>query len=246
MTLFATAFLLAALALLPTALLLRRTPAPARGKREAALALHRAQLRELDRDAALGLVGEGEHGGARLEIERRLLAAAGDTDATTTTDTGRTPLVATLVAIPVLAAALYAIGGHPRFGADPLGPRLAAEARANARADAMIAQLRAGIAGLDPRSDEAHGGNVLLGTIEARLGRWPEAARAWRAALASGFDPALADEAAEAGILAAGGRVGDDDAALLRQALAQAPADAAWRLSAEARLAQREHQSLPP
>ena len=248
MTLFvAIALVLAALVLLPTGLLLRRMPVPARGKREAALALHRAQLRELDRDAAIGLVGEGEHSGARLEIERRLLAAgaAGECQTRVTT-AGRTPLAATLVAVPVMAGALYAIGGHPRLGADPLGPRLAAGHLRDARADAMIAQLRAGLAGLDPRSGEAHGGNILLGTIDARLGRWQDAAEAWRAALASGFDPALADEAAEAGILAHGGRVGDADAALLRQALARARADAPWRLSAEARLAEREHQSLRP
>lgn len=248
MTLFLlTAAALAALALLPASRLLGRSPQAARGRREAALALHRAQLRELDRDARLGLVAQGEHGGARLEIERRLLAASDQSDRDPRTQAaGRVTLAAALLAIPVLAGALYAIGGHPRMGADPLGPRRAADHARNARADALIAQIRAGLAGLDPHSDQAHGGNILLGTVEARLGRWQPAADAWRAALVSGFDPALADEAAEAGILAHGGRIDDADATLLRQALAQAPADAPWRLSAEARLAEREHQSLPP
>ncbi len=245
MTLFLVCSLvLASLVLTPAALLLRRQPHATRGVREAAIALHRAQLRELDRDAALGLVEPRAHGGARLEIERRLLAAADTDDRAQATNTGHTALTATIAAIPVLAALLYAIGGHPGWPADPLGPRLAAQARADARADAMIAPLRAGLATLDPHSAAARGGNILLGNVEARLGRWDAASAAWRAALAAGFDPTLADEAAEAGILANGGRVSDHDAALLRAALAAAPGDAPWRLPAEARLAEREHQSL--
>ena len=68
--------LLAAIALAPLALSLRRTAA-ARGRQEAAIALHRAQLAELDRDLADGRIAAAEHANAVLEVQRRLLAAAG-------------------------------------------------------------------------------------------------------------------------------------------------------------------------
>jgi cytochrome c-type biogenesis protein CcmH len=67
--------LLAAIALAPLALSLRRTAA-ARGRQEAAIALHRAQLAELDRDLADGRIAAAEHANAVLEVQRRLLAAA--------------------------------------------------------------------------------------------------------------------------------------------------------------------------
>ena len=67
---------MAAIALAPLALSLRRTAA-ARGRQEAAIALHRAQLAELDRDLADGRIAAAEHANAVLEVQRRLLAAAG-------------------------------------------------------------------------------------------------------------------------------------------------------------------------
>ena len=42
-----------------------------RSRREAALALHRAQLTELDRDLAEGRLLATEHEAARLEVQRR-------------------------------------------------------------------------------------------------------------------------------------------------------------------------------
>lgn len=235
------ASVLAAVTLLPAAILLARAPQRARDRREAALALHRAQLRELDRDARLGLVERGEHDGARLEIERRLLAADRDGDAAAQ-DGGGLALAITLAAVPVAAAFLYAVGGHPGWPADPLGPRLEAQSRHAAAAAPMIARLRTGLARLDPRSREAAAGEMLLGNVEAELGHWREASDAWHAALEAGFDPRLADYAAEADIRARHGRISDADAALLQKAIAHAPADAGWRFSAEARLAEKEHQ----
>ena len=57
--------LLAAIALAPLALSLRQTAA-ARGRQEAAIALHRAQLAELDRDLADGRIAAAEHANAVL------------------------------------------------------------------------------------------------------------------------------------------------------------------------------------
>jgi cytochrome c-type biogenesis protein CcmH len=80
---------------------------------------------------------------------------------------------------------------------------------------------------------------VLLGNAEASRGRLQDAADAWRTALAIRFDATVAAQAAEA-ITEVQGRVTDEAAALFRRALAESPADAAWRPMAEKRLAERK------
>ncbi|HLB96110.1 MAG TPA: c-type cytochrome biogenesis protein CcmI, partial [Acetobacteraceae bacterium] len=60
--------------------LLHRWHAPA-ARRQYDRAVYRAQLEELDRDVARGVIGGAEAQAARLEIERRLLAAAAAGDA---------------------------------------------------------------------------------------------------------------------------------------------------------------------
>src|SRR5437763_351789 len=68
-------FLLSLVAMAPLALTLRRG-AVARGRREAAIALHRAQLAELNRDLAERRIAPAAHANAVLEVQRRLPAAA--------------------------------------------------------------------------------------------------------------------------------------------------------------------------
>jgi cytochrome c-type biogenesis protein CcmH len=227
--------LLAAVALAPLALSLRRTVV-ARSRRDAAIALHRAQLAELDRDLADGRIADAEHASAVLEVQRRLLAAAGTVE---TDDAGRSrsPVLIALLLVPVAAFALYVVGGSPGLPAAPLAERIAA-ARAHAEQEAaLIAQLRVRLAEMDPRSDRARQGYVLLGNAEASRGRLKEAADAWRTALAVHFDATLAAETGEA-ITEAEGRVTFEAATLFRRALAESPADAPWRPMAEKRLSE--------
>lgn len=231
------ALLLGLLAMLPAGLALRHT-APARERRGPALALHRAQLRELERDRAAGLIVDTEHQGARLEIERRLLAVAATPDLPDERQVRR----GWIWLVPVLPAALalYLAGGHPGLPAQPIAARMA-QADGRVREDeALIATLRQGLARLDPAAPEARQGYVLLGQAEASRGAWGAAAAAWRVALAHGFDATLAVQAAEAQSRE-DGAVSPDSAALFRRALDAAPADAPWRPLAEQRLAQAEH-----
>jgi cytochrome c-type biogenesis protein CcmH len=226
---------LAALAMAPLARVLWRGGA-ARGRREAAMALHRAQLAELGRDLAEGRLGEAEHASAELEVQRRLLAAAEDRDAPAA-GTSRAPLVFALIAVPVTAFALYLAGGLPWLPSvydDPRLPQARQEAREEAR---MVALLRQKLPTLDPHSETARQGYILLGSAEARRGDMQGAANAWRAALGIRFDPSLAAEAAEA-VTEANGGVTAEAAALFRQALDAAPPDAPWRPMAEKRLSQ--------
>jgi len=225
---------LAVIAMAPLAFGLRRT-ITARGRREAALALHRAQLVELDRDLAEGRIAAPEHVTGVLEVQRRILAVAEDREAPTA-PAARGPLVVALVMIPVVAFALYIVGGVPWLPSVGDDPRIVAMREQARQEAALIPILRQKLATLDQHSEQARQGYVLLGGAEARRRDMGAAAEAWRTALGIRFDPTLAVETAEA-ITESQGRVTDEAAGLFRRALAEAPPDAPWRPMAEKRLA---------
>jgi cytochrome c-type biogenesis protein CcmH len=227
--------LLAAIALAPLAFSLRRTAA-ARGRQEAAIALHRAQLAELDRDLADGRIAAAEHANAVLEVQRRLLAAGASAESQARASS-RKPVLIALLLVPLGGFALYLLGGSPEMPAVPLADRLAAEHEREAREALLIAQLRQRLSEIDPHSERAHEGYILLGNAEASRGRLPAAVDAWRTALATRFDPTIAAEAAEA-ITETQGHVTEEAAALFRRALAESPTDAPWRPMAEKRLSE--------
>lgn len=231
--------LLAVVALAPLALALRRHAA-ARSRRDSALAIHRLQLQELERDLAEGRIGPAEHATAVLEVQRRLLAAAEFAEP----DSGRTsrvPLLATLALVPLVGAALYALDGHPFMPAAPLAARMAAADKDAVQAEQLIGRLRDKLATMDPTSDTTRQGYILLGNAEDSRGHLAEAAAAWRRAVTIRFDPDLAALAAEAQTRVAG-HVSADSADLFRRALAAAPASATWRPTAEQRLVEAAKQ----
>ncbi len=227
--------MLAAVALVPLAWSLRRA-AVARSRRDAAIELHRAQLAELDRDLADGRIAEPEHASAMLEVQRRLLAAAGSAETTSRNSTSSPVLLAMLI-VPIGALVLYLIGGSPQLPAEPLADRIVAAKLREQRDATLIAQLRQKLIEMDPHSEQARQGYVLLGNAEASRGRLGEAADAWRTALSVRFDPTLAAEAAEA-ISEVQGRVTDEAATLFRRALAESPPSEPWRPMAEKRLSE--------
>jgi cytochrome c-type biogenesis protein CcmH len=205
-----------------------------RDRGEAALALHHAQLSELERDRAEGRINTSEHAAALLEVQRRALVAADMRD-NAPIQGARRPLIVTLTLVPIAALGLYMISGQPGMPSAP--PAIQAEQR-EAQEEQMLDQLRHAIAEIDPHSPRAREGNTLLASIEESRGDFAGAAAAWKAALVGGFDPLIAAHAAEA-TTRAEGRVSPDSAALFRQALAAAPADAPWRDAVEKRLAEQ-------
>jgi cytochrome c-type biogenesis protein CcmH len=205
-----------------------------RGRREAAMALHRAQLIELDRDLAEGRVLPTEHATAVLEVQRRLLAAAQSQDEAPG-GAARIPLFAAVILIPVAAVLLYLPGSAPDMPSEPMANR---QEIMQFQEDALISQLQMRIASLDPKSDTARQGFVLLGNVEYQRGDAAEAASAWQKALAAKFDPDLAAQTAEI-ITRQAGHVTPDAAQLFREALAQGAQDAPWRAVAQQRLAER-------
>ncbi len=156
-------FIMLGIALLLTAPLLFafRRPRKQHSRREAALALHRAQLAELARDREDGRIGEVEYKAAMLEVERRLLTA----DATTMPEMSgdaRPLLIATIIAMPVAAFALYLPGSTYNVPSEPHSQWMAQEQTEQTRLAQLIAMLRAHLAGIDPNSVDASQGQAYL------------------------------------------------------------------------------------
>ena len=231
---FALFGLLALLAIAPLLWSLWGSPT-LRGRRDSDVALHRAQLAELDRELEEGRIAAPEHAAARLEVQRRLLAAADQKD-TPPTRAGRALLVAALILVPLAAEGLYLIDGHPELPDASAARDPGATAQEAADADKLITTLRQRLTELDPKTDLAAQGYLLLGNAEASRGRLPEAAAAWRQSLAVNFDPNLAAQTAEAEFQA-NGRLNPASRALFQKALDNAPPDAPWRSLVQQRLA---------
>src|SRR5215211_1903866 len=116
MTLWLVLALMTAAAIFVVLWPLGRRKAPSSGTD---VAVYRDQLEEIDRDRAAGLVGAAEAEAARVEISRRLLAAAapvdaGRADAPVETRWGRrAAAVAGVVMLPLGSAGLYLWLGSP-------------------------------------------------------------------------------------------------------------------------------------
>jgi cytochrome c-type biogenesis protein CcmH len=223
--------LIAALAVLALAPLLiaalRAAPHGTRLRREADIALYRAQLAELDREREAGRLDEAAHRAATLEVQRRLLAAPADEAEPPRTATmgGREARIALLVAlglVPALAVLLYRWQGVPGMPSASFAERRAVMDRD----EALLATLRARLAQLDPRSEQARAGYALLGNAERGRGRLEAAEAAYRASLAAGFDAAVAGQLAQ--VLLERERL-EEARALLAASLPRAPQDVGLR-----------------
>jgi cytochrome c-type biogenesis protein CcmH len=149
---------LAALVPFAIAMLRRRS---ARARREAAIALHRAQLDEIARDLADQRIDAESYQGARLEIERRLLAADALNEATASGN-ARPLLIAVAVLVPVMAFVLYLPGSTPGVPSEPHASWVVQQHKEQQELATLIAELRARLAGLDPNSTQASEGQAYL------------------------------------------------------------------------------------
>lgn len=114
------------------------------------IAIYRDQLSEIDRDAARGVIAEGEAQRLRNEVKRRILEAdrAAQREAPRPTwrgGTGRAVAGAAMAAVPVAGAfALYLYIGAPGYPDLPLAQRIAAAETARAeRVSQAEAEARA-------------------------------------------------------------------------------------------------------
>ncbi len=199
--------LAAALALTLPLLLIFRRPGPLVQRREAALALHRAQLAELAREREEGRIGPAEYEGARLEIERRLLTAD-QLPAQPGDGSARLLLLLLLVVLPLGGFALYLPAAAPQIPSEPHTRWLAEKAAADARLDQLIALLRAHLAKVPPDSADASQGQAYLAEALSEQANTvtPEALALFRQSLANAPPDASWRALDEQRIIQAGGQ----------------------------------------
>ena len=150
--------------------------------------VYKDQLAEIDRDVTAGLIGPSEAGAARVEISRRLLAAADaerDAPAASNLTLRRAVAVLALAGLPLMAVAFYLPLGSPRLPDFPLSQRAQAPA-ASQPLDNLVAQVEAH---LEKNPTDGRGWSVLAPVL-AKLGRFDDAIRAFRNSIAYGGDTA--------------------------------------------------------
>jgi len=147
------------------------------------VAVYRDQLAEIDRDRVSGLIAAAEAEAARVEISRRLLAAADRVQGAGIGDAAaarprRFMAAAALVALPVGAIAFYLAIGSPGLPDEPLATRVAAAHNDNS-VQALFARVEAH---LEQHPDDGRGWEVIA-PIYMDLGRYDDAVKARENAL---------------------------------------------------------------
>ena len=147
------------------------------------VAVYRDQLDEIVRDRATGLIGAAEAEAARVEVSRRLIAAADAQERPPAqperaTFRRRAAAVATLVALPAIGAALYLALGSPNLPGQPLSARATTPPR-NQSLETLVARVEAH---LEQNPDDGRGWEVVA-PVYVRLGRIEDAVKARRNAL---------------------------------------------------------------
>jgi cytochrome c-type biogenesis protein CcmH len=153
---------------------------------------YRAQLDEIARDVERGVLPESEAAAARAEAARRLLALtdrleagppAGARPSADATRRRRAAAVAAFVVAPAVALGIYARIGHPDLPDAPLAARKA-DLGAPGGIDAAVAKIEAH---LMKAPDDRRGWEVLA-PIYMRMGRFEDAAGAYRQTIQLGLD----------------------------------------------------------
>jgi len=171
------------------------------------LAVYRDQLEEIERDRADGRIGHDEFDAARVEVSRRLLAAAnaeGQAPAATGDVTRRriTAMGAAVIAIPLIAVLLYGLLGSPDLPGRSIAA-LSNDEHANSIAG-IIARIEAH---LEEEPSDGRGWEVVA-PVYMKLERYDDAVKARRNALnLLGATPAREVDLGEALTAAAGGVV---------------------------------------
>jgi cytochrome c-type biogenesis protein CcmH len=181
----AAAMLLLALWLLAGGLL-RPPPrsAPGKSASQSNLAVLKTQLQQLDGERVGGGLSDAQYQQSRAEIERRVLEEESVATAPERSGSPRATLLLLLLAVPVLALALYGLLGTPQA----LSPE--ALAAASPHDDVTQQDLQAMVAKLAERMEQRPPGQVsdtegwvMLGRSYAAMQRYPEAQRAFARAL---------------------------------------------------------------
>ena len=164
----------ATIAYILRAVFLRRT---SHGAREAGIAVYRDQLEELDRDVEKGILPEVEAASARIEISRRLLAAAdADPQETSSSPVRQRRVVGLGIAavLPLFVLGVYLSMGSPGLIGQPYAERLA-QPLDQLPVEGLVARLEER---LKEVPDDAQGWR-LIAPVYLKMGRYGDAITAF-------------------------------------------------------------------
>jgi cytochrome c-type biogenesis protein CcmH len=186
------------------------------------LAVYRDAWREAEADLAAGLIAPERAGEAREDIERRWREddAPAVAPADVTPRVSRTSAVVLMLLLPLASVLTYLQLGdlRPLAAAEPSPP-----AAAGAQHSLTQAQIEARVAALAERLKASPGdaeGWVMLGRSYVVLGRYRDAAMAWRRAVdLRPPDATLLADLADVVAMAQGKRLAGEPAALVQRAL---------------------------
>jgi cytochrome c-type biogenesis protein CcmH len=202
-------FLLALLAfgaLLPIVAPLLRGSRPVASRGSFDQAVYRDQLQELDRDIARGLLTPADAHAARLEIQRRLLAA--DKLPAAPPRLSRSPVLALIVFVVIAAGSIssYLWLGAPSLPDEPFSARQAELARENG--PSSMQQATAALAAKLKQNPSDAAGWLLYARSLSELREWDQAEDAYRHAMDLGqTGPGVVSDHAETLVMQAGGAV---------------------------------------
>ncbi len=156
------------------------------------IVVYRDQLDEIARDRAAGLIGEAEAEAAKVEVSRRLIAAADAADAVKAVSSDaslwrrRAAALAALFLLPIGVGAFYLFLGSPQMPGEPLAARMQ-QANQNRSIASLVSQVEAH---LERNPDDARGYEVLA-PVYMRMGRFADAVNARRKLLALAGESAM-------------------------------------------------------
>lgn len=171
------------------------------------VAVYKDQLAEVERDRVAGLIAAPEAEAARVEISRRLLAAAGSESAAepiASLKWRRTAAVLALIGLPLIAIGVYMPLGSPLLRDFPLAQRERGSPGMGRSLENLVVQVEQH---LEMNPTDGRGWNVLAPVLK-RLGRFDDAVRAYRNSLTyNGESPERRSDLGEAIAAAANGVV---------------------------------------
>jgi cytochrome c-type biogenesis protein CcmH len=143
--------------------------------------IYKAQLAEIDREEAAGLMSAEDARMGRTEVQRRLIATTGASATLETPDmtlTDRTTFIAVAAALAVGSAVLYMAVGSPGAGLASHPPVMMGQM--NGQSTQGMPMAAAGAAGAGGQMTGVAPVDEMIATLEARLVSQPNDAEGWR------------------------------------------------------------------
>jgi cytochrome c-type biogenesis protein CcmH len=194
------------------------------------LAVYKDQLKEIDSDRASGLIGEAEAEAGRLEISRRILAAAEPPSgaappALPKSERRRLAAVVALAVLTLGPLGFYIALGSPNIPGEPAFARITTP-QGHESIASLVSQVEAHLAAVP--NDGA--GWEVLAPVYTRLGRFDDAVQARKKALTLNGATAVREaDLGEAETAAANGVVTAEAKAAFERAVARDPKEAKAR-----------------